>query len=443
MSTNAAADRNLRTNTEVAGTDNGAVKRLRILVVASDTYPPSRVDVATLFGVELSGRGHKIDWILQSERACASGRIESWGGGRVWVGPTDLGTSLFSRIRKHVRGIANDLKLFALLRTDDYEFIEVKDKFISGMFAATAAWLYGKTFIYWLSYPFGEGYLLMAKEGTARYPILYVVRGLVSKFLLYKLLLPVARHVFVQSEQMRLDVAMQGIPLEKMTAVPMGIKADSFSGDPGQEGRVRLAPGERCFLYLGTLARVRHLDFLVRVLARVKIAIPDVKLYFVGSGDDPDDEAFLLREARRLGVAEAIVFTGKLPHAEALSYVREANVCVSPFYPTPVLNSTSPTKLVEYMAAGKAVVATDHPEQRRLIEDSGAGYCVPYEESAFADAIVKVLESPDNAILMGRRGRQYVLEHRSYSELANLVESTFMRVAAERSRGVTRKAVGE
>ncbi len=89
-----------------------------------------------------------------------------------------------------------------------------------------------------------------------------------------------------------------------------------------------------------------------------------------------------------------MVFVGQLPQAQALRYVREADVCVSPFYPTAILQSTSPTKLVEYMAMGKAVVANDHPEQKRVIEESGAGYCVPYEEQPFADAIVKLLKDP-------------------------------------------------
>src|SRR5262245_348115 len=42
-----------------------------LLVVSSDTYPPTRVDVTVLFGEELAGRGHHIDWVLQSEAACA------------------------------------------------------------------------------------------------------------------------------------------------------------------------------------------------------------------------------------------------------------------------------------------------------------------------------------------------------------------------------------
>lgn len=408
-----------------------AATKLRILVVSSDTYPPKRVDVLILFGEELAGRGYQIDWLLQSEQPCASAYTRNWGGGTVWVGPTDLGTSLLARIRKHIKGIRHDLKLFALLSDRNYDLIEVKDKFISGVFAVIAARLYRKRFVFWLSYPYAEEYLLRSNEENARYPMLYRIRGIAYKILLYRLLLPAADHVFVQSEQMRQDLAGEGIALAKMTAVPMGIKPGMFAAALEGGKRTRIPTGERCFLYLGTLNRVRHLEFLVRVLVLVRRELPDARLYLVGRGDDPGDEEFLLQEARRLGVADAMVMVGQLPQAEALGYVHEADVCVSPFYPTPILNSTSPTKLVEYMAMGKAVVANDHPEQRLVIEASGAGYCVPYEESAFAAAVVSLLQAPETSAVMGRRGRQYALEHRSYAKIADLVETAFSGLAVK------------
>jgi glycosyltransferase involved in cell wall biosynthesis len=220
---------------------------------------------------------------------------------------------------------------------------------------------------------------------------------------------------------MRRDIAAKGIPEAKITAVPMGIQVGSFAvvGSPLR----RLIPtSERCFLYLGTLTRVRRLTFIVRVLALVARELPDAKLYVVGSGDDPRDEQELIDEATRLGVAGSLKLIGQVPHAEALRYVSEADVCISPFFPTPILNSTSPTKLVEYMAMGKAVVANDHPEQRLLIAESGAGYCVSWDESEFAQAIVRLLRAPELARAMGERGRRYVLEHRAYGRIADSVE---------------------
>ncbi len=405
------------------------VNKFRLLVISSDTYPPNRVDVAVLFGEELAGRGHRIDWLLQSEAPCERSYVTSWAGGRVWVGAADNRPALLSRLHKHFSGIWNDARVFVLLK-GAYDAVEVKDKFVGGVFALLAARLYGKRFVYWLSFPYPEFYLTKARDGMAPYPVLYRIRGMAFAFLLYRVLLPAADHVFVQSEQMRRDVSNKGISLSKLTAVPMGIKLDSAT-PASPAPRRRIPEGQRCFLYLGALGRERRIDFLLRILVEVRQEIPEAMLYLVGRGESPEDEEFLMQEARRLDVLPAVVFTGQLPRNEALQYVQDADVCVSPFYPTPILNSTSPTKLVEYMSMGKAVVANTHPEQKLLIEESGCGYCVPYEEKAFAEAISTLIRAPDLARAMGERGRRYVVEHRSYGTIASGVEREMLRITGK------------
>src|SRR5450631_196456 len=318
---------------------------MRILIVSSDTYPPIRVDVSVLFGVELAGRGHEIDWILQSEAACARPYVARWGGGQVWVGATDLGQSLFRRLRKHALGIGNDFRLVSRLRRTRYDAVEVKDKFLAGAIAAIACRVFHTRFIYWLSYPFPEHYLLRADDGAARYPLLYKLRGWGFKMLLYRWLLPAADHVFVQSEQMRQDIKSEGISLDKMTAVPMGISLHLCAAADLSRARSRLPADAPCVLYLGTLDKVRRLEFLIRAFAQVRAAVPAARLYIVGRGEHPGDEAALREQTARLSLNSSVVFVGQLPHAEALQYVQEADVCVSPFYPTPILQSASPTKL--------------------------------------------------------------------------------------------------
>jgi glycosyltransferase involved in cell wall biosynthesis len=195
----------------------------------------------------------------------------------------------------------------------------------------------------------------------------------------------------------------------------------------------RLLPAATpCVLYLGSLNRIRRLEFLLRAFAAVKAAVPAALLYMVGRSDEPEDEKWLAAEAVRLGLKSSVIFVGYLPQAEALQYVQEADVCVSPLYPTPVLQQGSPTKFVEYMAFGKPVVANDHPEQKRVIEDSGGGYCVPYEEQPFAEAIVRLLRDPEGARLMGERGRRYVIEHRVYGVIADKVERRMLDIVEGR-----------
>jgi glycosyltransferase involved in cell wall biosynthesis len=136
----------------------------------------------------------------------------------------------------------------------------------------------------------------------------------------------------------------------------------------------------------------------------------------------------LKRKARELDIAHAIEFTGFMPMEKAWKIVGEADVCVSPFYPIPILNSTSPTKLVEYMAMGKAVVANDHPEQRKVIEESGGGVCVPYDVQDFAEAIIKLLKNPEDTKKMGTKGREYVERKRDYNHISEMVEYEYFKI---------------
>jgi len=400
---------------------------LRLLVVAADRFPPFRVDVAVLFGKELVKRGFSIDWVLQSDAHCDADYVTNWSGGKVWVGRTDLGTSRSARLRKHFLAFISELKLFGILRRHRYDGVIVKDLFITPVIAMAAAAIVGVPVIYWLSYPFPEESLLLAREGRARYPVYYRIRGWLFGLLLYRVILPNVRHVFVQSEQMRCDVERHGVPRQKMTPIPMGVDLEKIpsgvaaGGTAGMEGRPTIA-------YLGTMIKVRRLDFLIRAVAIVRKSILGVRLIMIGDGDDESDRQLLRDEVKRCNLEDVVEFTGFLPMEAAWRIVAACDVCVSPFFPTPVLNSTSPTKLVEYMAMGKPVVANDHPEQRQVIADSQGGICVPWDESAFAAALVRLLSAPELAVSMGERGRFYVQNHRSYAAIARAVEGTLRSV---------------
>jgi glycosyltransferase involved in cell wall biosynthesis len=386
------------------------------------------VDVAELFGEEFARRGHRIDWLLQSEQPIAEERVARWHDWRVFVGATDHGSSRLRRIRKHLLRMKNDLRMFDLVDRERYDFVLVKDTFVAAIMALVA----GRSrrggracpLVYWLSWPFPEASIHAARVGTARYRYLYLLRGNVFKILLYKIILPRSELIFVQSAQMRDDLAREGVDPARMQVVPMGVA-------PVDEARIepaRLPPA--ALVYIGTLLKTRNLDILVRVLARVREQVPDAVLYMVGPEELPGDADVLRREAARLGIGDALVVTGRLERSAALGYVAGAAVCLSPFYPTPILNSTSPTKLVEYMALGRPVVANDHPEQRLVLAESGAGICVGWDEEEFAHACIALLEDPERCRAMGVRGRAWVAENRTYTAIADEVEARLLEFRA-------------
>ncbi len=394
---------------------------LRLLLMPRDRYPPSRIDVRILFGREIPALGHEVDWIVQSDAPLRGARVESYGGGRAWVGPAMGGANAVAKAIRFLQGLLHEVRVFRLARLGAYDVVQSKDEFVGALLALMAARLARARFVYWLSFPYPEDWLRGARAGEARYPCIDSLRGRLFGWLLYRVLLPAADLVLVQSEQMRLDIMEQGIPEQKLFAVPMGVEERILRKEAGAQAH------DPTLVYLGTMVRVRRIEFVLDVFARVLHRMASTRLLMVGG---TDEEVQRLRHyAERLGVAPRVVFTGQVPREQALRLVQAAHVCLSPFYPTPVLNSTSPTKLMEYFALARPVVANHHPEQTRVVEESGGGLCVPYQVDAFADAALELLGDPERARSMGRRARQYAWA-RSYSKIAPAVVERYHELLA-------------
>jgi len=387
------------------------------LLVTADRFPPQRVDVRILWAREMAQRGYQLDWIMASDEPLAKEAAQPFGSGEVLLGATDTGHGLWHRLRKHCRAIRNEWRVFSRSRSHRYDFLLVKDKAIAAVFVLLAARLRGIPCFYWLSFPFPENSLYRYRQGVARYPLLYWMRGHAQFVLLYRILLPRMQHVFVQSEQMKQDLVSYGMDAGKMTAVPMGVDAQALQDVP-------VVPVQRHLLaYLGTLDRARGLDFLLRVLVKVRDVIPDAQLVLVGSSENKADVDWLKAEAVRLGVDASVIFAGQLPQAGAWQLLRQARVALSPFEPSPVLASASPTKLVEYLGLGLPAIANAHPEQSRVITESQAGLVVEWDEQAFADAAVTLLTMDDPQWqAMSSRGQQWVMQYRSYAVIADQLD---------------------
>src|SRR5690606_31753663 len=147
--------------------------------------------------------------------------------------------------------LRNDLPAFRLLRKHRYSLVQVKDTYIGALIAIAAAKLSGVPVFYWLAYPHGAASLYAARSGVARYRLLYGLRGALQRFVLYRLILPACAHVFVQSEQMRRDIAAEGIPLERMTAVPSSLNLRDIDAQAGAAAETLDSPPT--VVYLGTL----------------------------------------------------------------------------------------------------------------------------------------------------------------------------------------------
>ena len=94
-----------------------------------------------------------------------------------------------------------------------------------------------------------------------------------------------------------------------MTPVPMGINLDMVKLAKVRNVVDERLTGRPVLLYVGTMVRVRHIDFLLEMMKCVLRRVPNALLVLVGDAPKPDMQ-FLRTEADRLGVADSVIFTG-------------------------------------------------------------------------------------------------------------------------------------
>jgi len=405
---------------------------IRLAYFVRESFPTYRLDLDILFAKALPSHGHAIDFIMQAATDEQPVGSQLWRGCNVYVGRTNSGGGFLQRLHKHWLCLGHELRWMAKVSRRQYDAVQVRDKILIAAIGAPIARMRGLKFFYWLSFPMSESQVLRAREGVARYRVLTWLRGVISQVVLYRWIMPLSHHVFVQSEQMKRDVMMQGVPPSKLSPVPMGIPVEDVRArreEPGAIAGASALPQRFAFGYLGVLSAERRLDVLIDALALLRRDGVDAHLLFIGDGQDPQDRIRLERRAVELGVVRHVEITGFMPRAQALERMSALDVGVSPFYPTAILRSTSPTKLVEYFSIGLPVVANDHPEQSDVLRRCRGGVCVPWGYRHFARAL-RYLDraGPAYRTRLGERGREWVLENRTYDRIADRVSGIYARL---------------
>ncbi|HEX6994495.1 MAG TPA: glycosyltransferase family 4 protein [Gammaproteobacteria bacterium] len=402
---------------------------MRLLFFPREGYPTDRVRINVLFGRELVSRGHAIDLVMQAADERVRVGPHDWHGRTVWVGPVDSRPGVLHRLRKVGLDLAHDLRFLRTVDAARYDGVLVSDKFVTASLAALLARMRGVRFFFWLTFPYPETDIATARSGTAMFGRLAAIRGVLTRWLLRRVILPRSDHVFVQSERMRRDVCARGASPEKVSPILTGFDVDGIAlAGPETE---RTDPNCVTLGYLGTLNAMRRLDVLVEMLATLRTGGMNARLLIVGDAPNPADRRMLELRAAELGVTACVEITGRLPQPDALRRLSKAHVCLSPIPRSPLLDVGSPTKLIEYLALGIPVVANDHPEQRAILRETKAGVCVPWGARHFARAVRwLVARTPDERAAMGRRGRAYVERERTYARIADDVERVWLDVIA-------------
>ncbi len=158
--------------------------------------------------------------------------------------------------------------------------------------------------------------------------------------------------------------------------------------------------------YLGVMGPQDGVDYALRSLAKLRdeLGRTDWHAVFVGAGDAFDAMVDL---SRRLGLAEQVQFTGRIPDADLVRYLSTADVCLSPDPRNPLNDVSTMNKVLEYMAMGRPIVSFDLREARVSAGDA-AVYAAANDEAEFAELIALLLDDPERRALMGKLGQERV-----------------------------------
>jgi glycosyltransferase involved in cell wall biosynthesis len=158
--------------------------------------------------------------------------------------------------------------------------------------------------------------------------------------------------------------------------------------------------------YLGVMGPQDGVDYALRALAKLRdeLGRTDWHAVFVGSGDAFDDMVAL---SAKLGLANQVEFTGRIPDEDLVRYLSTADVCLSPDPLNPLNDVSTMNKVMEYMAMSKPIVSFELREARVSAGDA-AVYAPANDESAFAKLVSHLLDDPEERVRMGKVGQARV-----------------------------------
>jgi PEP-CTERM/exosortase A-associated glycosyltransferase len=223
-----------------------------------------------------------------------------------------------------------------------------------------------------------------------------------------------ADHVFTICEGLRADILARGLPAGKVTVIPNAVDIESFTlgGLPDEALKASLGlTGSAVVGFIGSFYAYEGLDLLLEAVPRLLALRPDSRVLLVGGG--PQEEV-LKRQAARLGIADKVVFAGRVPHAQVHRYYDLVDVLAYPRHPMRLTDLVTPLKPLEAMAQGRLLVASDVGGHRELIRHGQTGWLFPAGSAeALATELAQALVSPLAADIR-RRGREFVETERNW-----------------------------
>lgn len=242
-----------------------------------------------------------------------------------------------------------------------------------------------------------------------------------------------ADHVFTICEGLRADILARGVPNAKVTVIPNAVNVNAFNlaspPDPVLQSKLKL-DGCTVIGFIGSFYAYEGLDLLVAALPGLIKARPDVKVLLVGGGVQ---EANLRQQAQQLGVADKVVFAGRVPHQEVNRYYDLIDVLAYPRHPMRLTELVTPLKPLEAMAQGQLFVASDVGGHKELIEHNRTGVLFKAGSAeALSQALLDLLNNPALWPVLKTNGREFVENVRNWKNSVANYAAPYERLVSKK-----------
>ena len=165
-------------------------------------------------------------------------------------------------------------------------------------------------------------------------------------------------------------------------------------------------------IYVGGISRERGIYQMINAANKA-----NVKLICIGDFTDELNKNEINNFLEE-NPSKNVVFTGYAPHSKVVKYITMSKLGLTLLQPIPRYINAVPIKLFEYMACGLPVVASNFPEISKVIKEADCGILVdPTNVDEIANAIIYLLEHPEEAKRMGNSGRRAVEEKYNWERM--------------------------
>lgn len=216
----------------------------------------------------------------------------------------------------------------------------------------------------------------------------------------------------------------------KIVVNPNGVDPDKFSPEiDGSHIRKKLNL-ENFFVvgFIGTFTRWHGVETLFDAAIKVIEKNERIKFLLIGDGNL---KANLELKTHQLNLDDRIIFTGIIPHDNAPEYLAACDVLVSPHlgFEDGTKFFGSPTKLFEYMAMGKPIIASDLEQIGKIIVDGLNGLKFnPGDVDKLSELILKLYSDPELRANLGKRAREDVIQNYTWKQNAYRVLSKVFNI---------------